>query len=179
MLSWIFIVLAHWNNSPRIDMSPHSVTLSCMIPDQPVFSLSPYCCVLSREATNTNYIVFSLTRSGIEPTIYHTRRPDQGLNPRSTTLDDPIRDWTHDLPHSTTRSGIEPTIYHTRRPDQGLNPRSTTLDASMLTITLPMWSRHLKVADIYYSKEGNAQWFLSPYMYKMGLVSNFPWTSGL
>jgi hypothetical protein len=101
MLSWIFIVLAHWNNSPRIDMSPHSVTLSCMIPDQPVFSLSPYCCVLSREATNTNYIVFSLTRSGIEPTIYHTRRPDQGLNPRSTTLDDPIRDWTHDLPHST------------------------------------------------------------------------------
>jgi hypothetical protein len=114
-------------------MSPHSVTLSCMIPDQPVFSLSPYCCVLSREATNTNYIVFSLTRSGIEPTIYHTRRPDQGLNPRSTTL-----------------------------------------DASMLTITLPMWSRHLKVADIYYSKEGNAQWFLSPYMYKMGLVSNFP-----
>ena len=23
-LSWIFIVLAHWNNSPRIDMYPHS-----------------------------------------------------------------------------------------------------------------------------------------------------------
>ena len=23
MLSWIFIVLAHWNNSPRIDMSFH------------------------------------------------------------------------------------------------------------------------------------------------------------
>ena len=28
MLSWIFfMVLAHWNNSPRIDMSPHSNTL--------------------------------------------------------------------------------------------------------------------------------------------------------
>jgi hypothetical protein len=26
--SWIFIVLAHWNNSPRIDRSPHSDTLS-------------------------------------------------------------------------------------------------------------------------------------------------------
>jgi hypothetical protein len=26
MLSWIFIVLAHWNNSPRIDMSPLSDT---------------------------------------------------------------------------------------------------------------------------------------------------------
>jgi hypothetical protein len=25
--SWIFIVLAHWNNSPRIDMSPHLDTL--------------------------------------------------------------------------------------------------------------------------------------------------------
>jgi hypothetical protein len=27
-LSWIFIVLAHWNNSLRIDKSPHSNTLS-------------------------------------------------------------------------------------------------------------------------------------------------------
>ena len=27
MLSWIFIVLAHWNNSLRIDISPHSDTL--------------------------------------------------------------------------------------------------------------------------------------------------------
>jgi hypothetical protein len=28
--------------------------------------------MLSREATNTNFIVFGLTRSGLEPTIYHT-----------------------------------------------------------------------------------------------------------
>jgi hypothetical protein len=27
---------------------------------------------LSREATNTNYIIFGLTRSGFEPTIYRT-----------------------------------------------------------------------------------------------------------
>jgi hypothetical protein len=27
LLSWIFIVLAHWNNSPRVDMSLHSDTL--------------------------------------------------------------------------------------------------------------------------------------------------------
>ena len=26
--SWIFLVLAHWNNSSQIDMSPHSDTLS-------------------------------------------------------------------------------------------------------------------------------------------------------
>jgi len=29
--------------------------------------------VLSGEATNTNFIVFGLTRSGIEPTTYCTR----------------------------------------------------------------------------------------------------------
>ena len=27
----------------------------------------------SGEATNTNFIVFGLTRPGLEPTIYHTR----------------------------------------------------------------------------------------------------------
>jgi hypothetical protein len=29
--------------------------------------------LLSGEATNINFIVFGLTRSGLEPTIYHTR----------------------------------------------------------------------------------------------------------
>ena len=45
-----------------------------LIPSQPVFPLSPECCVLSREATNTNFIVFCLIRSGLELTIYRTRR---------------------------------------------------------------------------------------------------------
>ena len=44
-----------------------------MILSQPVFSLSPECCVLSGEATNTNFIVFGSTRPGLEPTIYRTR----------------------------------------------------------------------------------------------------------
>jgi hypothetical protein len=44
-----------------------------LIPSQPVFALSPLCCVLSREATNTNFIVFGLIQPGLEPTIYHTR----------------------------------------------------------------------------------------------------------
>jgi hypothetical protein len=43
------------------------------------FTLSPLCCVLSREVTNTNFIVFGLTWSGLEPTIY-------SLNQRSTAL---------------------------------------------------------------------------------------------
>ena len=45
-----------------------------LIPSQPVFALTPKCCMLSGEATNTNFIVFGLTRLGIKPTIYHTRR---------------------------------------------------------------------------------------------------------
>jgi hypothetical protein len=36
--------------------------------------LSHKCCALSGEATNTNFIVFVLTRSGLEPTIFRTRR---------------------------------------------------------------------------------------------------------
>ena len=44
-----------------------------LIPSQLVFVLSLSCYVLSGEATNTNCIVFGLTRPGLEPTIYHTR----------------------------------------------------------------------------------------------------------
>jgi hypothetical protein len=44
-----------------------------LILSQLVFPLSPYCYMLSREATNTNIIVFGLTRSGLEPTIYRIR----------------------------------------------------------------------------------------------------------
>ena len=44
-----------------------------LIPSQPVFVLSPQCCVLCEEATNTNFIIFGLTRPVLEPTIYRTR----------------------------------------------------------------------------------------------------------
>jgi hypothetical protein len=44
-----------------------------LIPNQPVFALSPECYMLSGEATNTNFIVFGLTQLGLEPMIYCTR----------------------------------------------------------------------------------------------------------
>jgi hypothetical protein len=44
-----------------------------LIPNQPVFALSPYCCMLSGEATNSNFIVFGFTWSELKLTIYHTR----------------------------------------------------------------------------------------------------------
>jgi hypothetical protein len=40
-----------------------------LIPNQPVFALSLYCCVLSGEATITNVIVCGFTQSGLEPMI--------------------------------------------------------------------------------------------------------------
>ena len=69
-LSWIFIVPLKQQSADR-----HVAPLGhiILIPSQPVFVLSPQCCVLSGEATNTNFIVFGLTLSGLEPTIYRTR----------------------------------------------------------------------------------------------------------
>ena len=82
--------IAHWNNSPRLVMLHHSDTLF-WFSSQPVFALSPSCCMLRGEATNTDSIVFGFTRWGLEPMIYHTR----GEHPN----------------HYTT---YEPMIYHTR-----------------------------------------------------------------
>ena len=44
-----------------------------LISSQPVFAVTPYCCVLSGEATYTNFLVCGLTQPGLEPTIYRTR----------------------------------------------------------------------------------------------------------
>ena len=43
-----------------------------LIPSQPVFALSPSCCMLSGKATNTDFIVVGLTRPGLKSTIYDT-----------------------------------------------------------------------------------------------------------
>jgi hypothetical protein len=40
-----------------------------LIPSQPIFPLSPECCMPIGEATNTRFIVFGLIRSGLEPPI--------------------------------------------------------------------------------------------------------------
>ena len=53
----------------------HVATLGhiILILSHPAFALSSLYCVLSGETTYANCIVFGLTRSGIEPTIYRTR----------------------------------------------------------------------------------------------------------
>jgi hypothetical protein len=48
-LSWIFIVLAHWNNSPWIDMSPHLNTLSWFWANQSLFFLLNAVCLAEKQ----------------------------------------------------------------------------------------------------------------------------------
>ena len=70
---WVgfFIVLAQWNNSPRIDMSPHSDTLSWLRVNQSLLFLLNAACLAEKQ--HIPILVFGLTRSGA---------------------------WTHDLLHS-------------------------------------------------------------------------------
>ena len=64
--SWIFIVLAHWNNK---SVGRHVAPLGHISLIHPVFVLTPWC---FRESTNTDCIVFGLTHT-LEPTFYSIR----------------------------------------------------------------------------------------------------------
>ena len=66
MLSWIFIVLDHWNNSLRVDMSLNSDTLSWFLANQSLLLFYKAVCLWK----NSKYIVFGLTRLELEPTIH-------------------------------------------------------------------------------------------------------------
>ena len=52
-----------------------------LIPNQTVCTLSPKYCMLSREATNTNFIIFGLTRPGLEPSAVLTNNGHDGQLP--------------------------------------------------------------------------------------------------
>jgi hypothetical protein len=52
MPNWIFIVLAQWNNSLRVDI--------ILNPSETVLALTPQCFVFSRKAASTNFIVNGL-----------------------------------------------------------------------------------------------------------------------
>ena len=47
-LSWIFIVWAHWNNSPSVDMSLHLNTLSWFRPNQSLLFLLNTSCLAEK-----------------------------------------------------------------------------------------------------------------------------------
>jgi hypothetical protein len=48
-LSWIFIVLAHWNNSPQVDMLPHADTLSWFQANQSLLFLLNAECLAEKQ----------------------------------------------------------------------------------------------------------------------------------
>ena len=70
--SWIFIVLAHWNNCPRRDMSPHSNTSSRFRANQSLFFLLHAACLAEKQQT---------------PILYSLVWLDQSSNPRSAALE--------------------------------------------------------------------------------------------
>jgi hypothetical protein len=72
MLSWTFIVLAHWNNSPWINMLPHSNTLSSFWANQSLLYLLNAACLAEKQQI---LILKSLIL------------PDWDSNPRSTSLE--------------------------------------------------------------------------------------------
>jgi len=49
LVYYFFIVLAHWNNSPRIDMSPHLDTLSWFRPHQSLLFLFNTACLAEKQ----------------------------------------------------------------------------------------------------------------------------------
>ena len=72
MLNWIFVVLAHWNNSLLVDMSLHSTHYLDSEPDS-LCSYSSMLCTLGRRSKNQFY----------------------------SSKFDPTKDQTHNLPHLT------------------------------------------------------------------------------
>ena len=62
MLSWIFIVLVHWNNSSRDRQTCHSILIHYL--DSELISL--WWWMLSGEAANINLIVFSMTQPDLK-----------------------------------------------------------------------------------------------------------------
>jgi hypothetical protein len=70
-MSWIFMLLAHWNNSLRVDMSLHSDTLFWFRVIQSLLFLLNAACLVEKQ--QILILVFSLTRPRFEPMIYPTR----------------------------------------------------------------------------------------------------------
>ena len=70
-LSLIFIVLAHWCNSPRVDMSLHSNTVFWFRANQSLLFLLKAACLVEKQ--QIPILVFGLIRTVLESTIYRTR----------------------------------------------------------------------------------------------------------
>ena len=107
-LVWIFIVLAHWNNNPLIDISPRSGHI-ILILSQPVFALFPSCCLLNGDATNTNVSLWFDTNGAWTHDLLHSRGARKPLHHRysSTCLSIAILLIIHIKYHMVPTSSLE------------------------------------------------------------------------
>jgi hypothetical protein len=87
-LSWIFIVLAHWNNNTQIDMLPHSGTLSRFWANQSLLFLLNAVCLAEKQQIPYFCLVWD----------------DWGSNPWSITLE--VSTLT------ITRCGVPWNVFH-------------------------------------------------------------------
>jgi hypothetical protein len=62
--SRILTLLAHWNNSQRVDRSLHSGILSRFRANQPFLLLLNTACLVKKQQ-KSNFIVFAFTRQGL------------------------------------------------------------------------------------------------------------------
>jgi hypothetical protein len=107
------MVLANWHNSLVSLWVEMSLQLYTL--SWPVSVLTPECCMLTGKAANTNIIVFGF---------------------------DPIRAWTHDLPHS---SRAEHDIHYTTNLVQNLKSISQCIHDLKKIITLMLMISHMTV----------------------------------
>ena len=71
-VNWIYIVLSHWNNSPRVDVSLHSDTLYPFIDNQSLILLINAACLVEKQQIPILPVI-GLNGPGLENMIYHTR----------------------------------------------------------------------------------------------------------
>jgi hypothetical protein len=88
----LLILLAHWNNNMRVDISPHSDTLSWFQANHSLLFLLNAACLAEKQQI---------------PILYSLIWPNQGSNPRSTAIDNDKRIIKEKLDKSRQRSCLK------------------------------------------------------------------------
>ena len=114
--------------------------------------------MLSGEATNTNLIVFGFTRSGLEPTIYHTQgEPANHYTTNEPTIyrtqGEPVNHYTTDAVSHKNKNEFHWNIF-------GIKPqcRCLGLHASKRGHCLFYWYRHFMVFNATFNNISVISW---------------------